>query len=236
MSTTDTTPDRRITPEQHADVDLSQTETETETVEIPVEEYEELVALREENEELRDEVAEYRKENERDKADIRSDLYDLKEAVKPAIGLAEREKMDADPQGDTEEPTGQTRESGIEQVCGLPDEMARKQLTKNGQRARYVALRIMSLGRSTNQGGYYIMSEKLKRILDDYDKSGHTQTVSRVMDFLKDFGRSSEIKTKINEEGKRLVWFRDDLAERLSEIAPELSDESITNVVIGSRG
>jgi hypothetical protein len=56
------------------------------------------------------------------------------------------------------------------------------------------------------------------------------------MDFLKDFGRDSEIKTTITKDGKKLVWFDIDLVKRLSEIVPEQSAASNTPVVIRSRG
>lgn len=183
-----------------------------------------LDALRNKVATLEEAFNDYRADNERDKAKIRQRITE--------------EDGSSDLEGgvnDGKTPT-QSRKSGIEQICGLPDDMAHKQLPKNAQRARYIALRIKSLGTNTNQGGFSIKSGKLKHVLDDYDKSGHTQTVSRVMDFLKDFGDDTEIKTKITKEGKRLVWFDLDLVERLSEIVPDETTDETTRVVIGGRG
>jgi hypothetical protein len=193
-------------------------------------------ALARETHELRSELHEYRSDNERDKADIRSSLHSLKEAVKPAIGMAESHKIDGEGGVQSEQTTTRYRESPIEQVCGFPEEMARKQLTQNEQRAQYIALRIKSFATNPQQGGFSLKSHKIKHILDEYDTSSHTETVSRVMDFLKDFDRDSEIKTKITEDGKKLVWFDIDLVNRLSEIVPEQSTASNAPVVIGSRG
>lgn len=55
------------------------------------------------------------------------------------------------------------------------------------------------------------------------------------MDWLKDFGRDAEIKTKINKEGDRIVWFDLGLVKRLSNIIPDEATASDTTVVIGGR-
>lgn len=115
---------------------LSSTDTEdnAETIEIPVEEYEQ---LKEENEKLREELSDYREKNEQDKAEIRGDLHRLKEAVKPAIGMAEREKM-GEEESQTEETTSTREKTPLERVIDDPDTSGVR-VTASVQRAMTIA-------------------------------------------------------------------------------------------------
>ena len=226
------------------DDDTETNDTDTETVEIPLEEYEKVAALQEiidiKADSLDDAdiddiwIAGFPLGKLVDSANTRSRRNNAKIEEIESNGAEDGGSSDAEGGVNDGETSGQRRKSGIEQVCGLPDEMARKQLTKNIQRARYIALRIKSFGQRGAYDGIYLKSDQIRRILDDYDDSGHTETVSRVMSVLEEFADGESVSSKILD-GTKHILFDSDLAERLSQIVPEESSKSDTRVVIGGR-
>jgi hypothetical protein len=106
-------------------------------------------------------------------------------------------------------------ETPIEQVVSMPEDMADSQLTANQDRARFVASDLTDYGQSV-PAGWAISSSDLRRVLQAYDSSGHTETVARVFDILDDLG---DDHTKIvDRRGTKRIVFDSDLVDRLDKL------------------
>lgn len=112
-------------------------------------------------------------------------------------------------------------ETPIEQVVAMPEEMATDQLTANQDRARFVATDVRDYAESV-PAGWAISSTDLRRVLQAYDDSGHTETVARVFDILNDLG-GDEIRI-VDRHGTRRIVFTDDLVARLDRLDQESHD------------
>jgi TolA-binding protein len=117
-------------------------------------------------------------------------------------------------------------ETPLEQVVAMPEEMATDQLTANQERARFVATDVRDYAESV-PAGWTISSTDLRRVLQAYDESGHTETVARVFHILDDLG-GDDIQV-IERRGTKRVVFSDDLVDRLAMI-----DQSGHDVVMGA--
>jgi hypothetical protein len=112
-------------------------------------------------------------------------------------------------------------ETPIEQVVTMPEEMAVDQLTANQERARFIATDVRDYAESV-PAGWAITSTDLRRVLQAYDQSGHTETVARVFDILDDLG-GDDIKI-VERRGTRRLIFTDELVDRLARIDQESHD------------
>ena len=126
---------------------------------------------------------------------------------------------------------GQSRvQTPLERVCGLPEHVAGDNLTANQERARFVAQGIRDYGRRV-PAGIGIRSSEIRRVLSASEESSiHTQTVSRVMDFLADLGGDS-VQLKRTRSGERTVVFSEDIVERITAV---VMDEEGPPVIEGA--
>jgi len=140
-------------------------------------------------------------------SDLEARLHDLRadlEAANPTPDVEESASTDL-----------YQPETPIEQVVTMPGEMASEQLTANQDRARFIATDIRDYAESV-PAGWAISSTDLRRVLQAYDDSGHTETVARVFDILDDLG-GDEIKL-VNRHGTKRIVFTDELIARLDRL------------------
>jgi hypothetical protein len=174
--------------------------------------------LSEHVQQLESELAEEQERSARERADVRSDVHDLKEAVEPDDGDG------VDPISDGPTPTGdgdgtnqqtQAPKTALGDCITLPETVADQELTANIKRARDVAADIVDYGRSV-PAGYAITSSELRTVLTaikDDDGRTYTETVGRVIEYLEDLG-GDDVVVKQTMGGQRTVIFDDEFVRR----------------------
>lgn len=189
----------------------------TETIEIPKAKITQLISLvvsqGKRIDKLEDELEELREHSAKDRAEIRTDVESVRETAKSTSESGGEDGEDTHP------------ETKIEEVASLPDDVVENQLSKNERRSVHVARRIMDYAKST-PGGRVIDAAAICEVLRDIEaESTHTETVSRIRDFLVKFGEGAI--EQVERRGKQLLAFDDDLARRLGSHRGEID---------GSRG
>jgi hypothetical protein len=94
--------------------------------------------------------------------------------------------------------------SPLAQLIDLPAKKAEEVLTENQARARLVAQRARELGTDT-KAGLVVKSADIEEHLRKREESAHSETISRVMDFIADLGKD-DVTAKMHK-GKRLLVF-----------------------------
>ncbi|EJN57337.1 hypothetical protein [Halogranum rubrum] len=118
--------------------------------------------------------------------------------------------------------------SPLQQVVAFSKDAVQK-LTPNEQRARYIAKGISDYATKV-PAGYTIDSSTISTVLRSKDgESPHTETVSRVMEFLNRFGKD-ETKIVQRRGTKRVVFTEQAVADL--ESATSEDSRSITDVVM----
>lgn len=142
---------------------------------------------------------------------------DVEERVEDAIAeidATEGGSGDATPTPGAEQSRTQTP---LERVCALPEHSVADNLTSNQERARFVAQGIHDYGRRV-PAGIGIRSSEIRRVLSASEESAiHTQTVSRVMDFLDELG-GDDVRIKTTRSGERTVVFTEEIVERITAV------------------
>ena len=105
-------------------------------------------------------------------------------------------KADADDQEEEASP--------LTQLIDFPVKKAEEVLTENQARARLVAQRARELGTDT-KAGLVVKSADIEDHLLKREESAHSETISRIMDFIADLGKD-DIAAKMHK-GKRLLVF-----------------------------
>lgn len=173
---------------------------------------------------LEAELKEYRERNERDKAKVKRRVTDLEQQPE------EQEKEDAREDLDTEEEEQDRGRTPLDQVVSLPEHVAQQELTENQDRARFIAKDVLDYATKV-PAGFVVTSSDIRTILAaKEDGTPHTETVSRVMNFLDGFGQD-EIEI-VKRHGKRRVVFTEEAATRYHN-ADARDQEEITGVVMG---
>jgi len=184
--------------------------------------------LEAENERLESELLEYQERNERDKAGIKQQLHELVEvktdAERPSLrdiwiagvplgklvdGLDRRVKRDSD-RNDEQHGDGDDDDDGrspLAQIIDVPAERAKQFLSANQVRGRKVAQRAREIG-TTAPEGLVIRSDQIAERLRRWGESSHTETVSRVMEFITDLG-GDDVREKMHK-GRRILVFDPD--------------------------
>ena len=104
----------------------------------------------------------------------------------------------------------------LERIVSWPDEVVQTELTSNQSRARFIAQGFKKYA-SKAPAGYVIKSGEIANILQaGTDATGHTETVTRVMQFLDDLG--SESAKIVKRRGTKRVVLTRELVERLERI------------------
>jgi hypothetical protein len=170
---------------------------------------EQIEAQQEQLDELEDETDNVREDAARDRAKIRRRIHDVEET------LADTDFSDANPGTNVEKPASIDQhlpETSLEQVVAFPEQLADEQLTINGKRARFIASDVRDYAQSV-PAGWSISSSTLRQVLKAAYGSGHTQTASRVMEILDNFG-GEEVQI-VERRGTKRVVFSDKLVNRL---------------------
>ncbi|KAB1187499.1 MULTISPECIES: hypothetical protein [Haloferax] len=120
--------------------------------------------------------------------------------------------------------------SPLHQLIRLPPKAVSK-LTANQERARFIAKDIKEYATKV-PAGFALDSSTIRTVLHAKEgRTPHTQTVSRVMDFLDDFGKES-VKI-VKRRGTKRVIFTEHAVSELAGTSP--TSRSITDVVMGWR-
>ena len=123
-------------------------------------------------------------------------------------------ESDTTPTPHVEDTTVPNVETSLEDVIRLPEHVAEDSLSRNQERARFVAKDVVDYSRSV-PAGRVIKSSEIRRVLRaGEDSTIHTETVSRVMDFLDRLGED-DVRIKESQSGERVVVFEDDLVKRI---------------------
>jgi FtsZ-binding cell division protein ZapB len=172
--------------------------------------------LREENEQLREELAEERERSARERADVRSDVHELTEAVESDDGDGvQGGSGDETHTPQTGETTTQAPVTALGDCVTLPEPLAEQELTANVKRARDVAADVIDYARSV-PAGYAITSTELRTVLTamkDDDGRTFTETVGRVIGYLDELG-DDDVTVKETMGGQRTVVFSDEFVRR----------------------
>jgi hypothetical protein len=106
-------------------------------------------------------------------------------------------------------------ETPLYRVCALPEQIAARELSANQERARFIARDVRDYAEKA-PAGLVIDSRAIKRVITAKEGTKpHTQTVTRVMDFLDRLGKDAVEQVK--RRGKKLVVVDPDQADRLSD-------------------
>jgi gas vesicle protein len=109
--------------------------------------------------------------------------------------------------GSGETPESNDGRSPLAQLIDLPAETANDALTANQERGRRIAQRAEELGKNTPEG-FVVQSSDIATQLKKWGESTHSETVSRVMDFIIDLGKNDVRSTM--HKGKRILVFDPD--------------------------
>ena len=115
-------------------------------------------------------------------------------------------------------PRGCEPQSPLEEVTQLPEHVVEDNLTRNQDRARFIAKDVSEYTRSV-PAGRAIRSSEIRTVLSaGYDERIYTQTVSRVIEFLTELG-GDDVQLKETRSGERVVVFSDAITERLTRLS-----------------
>jgi len=153
------------------------------------------------------------------------------EGVHNRISRVEGKIDEANPTPSAEETDTQQPETSLETICALPEDAVESNLTANQQRARFVAKDIGDYGRKV-PAGIAIKSSEIRRVLCAAEEGKtHTQTVSRVMDFLDRFG-DDEVKIRKTQSGENTVVFTEEIASRITSCVIEKQQSAVIETTI----
>ena len=105
----------------------------------------------------------------------------------------------------------------LERIAALPEHIAKRELTANQERARFIARDVHDYGEKV-PAGLVIDSRAIKRVITAAEgKRPHTQTVARVMNFLDELGKDGvQLKKR---RGRKFVVVDPEVADRLTNMA-----------------
>jgi hypothetical protein len=140
-------------------------------------------------------------------ADVRGRITDVEEQAQAHAQAAK--STDTTPE---DESPSQSAATPLERICGLPEQIADRELTTNQERARFIARDIRDYAEKA-PAGLVIDSRAIKRVLTASEgKRPHTQTVARVMDFLDELGKEDVQQKK--RRGKKFIVVDSEAARR----------------------
>ena len=156
---------------------------------------------------------------------------DRVDAVESRVQDLETGDVDVD-----EEPSGPSepaveRETPLEEVVAMPEEVADENLTPNQQRARFVATDVRDYV-TRAPAGHVVSAGELRRIIvAGTESKGHSETIDRVIGFLDELGAGHV--DIIERDRERRVVFDDDLVERLTRLTSRPSSHGAVTRVSG---
>jgi uncharacterized phage infection (PIP) family protein YhgE len=154
------------------------------------------------------ELKEHQEESAKDRAQIKQRVTSLEDKQEEA------DSNDETPTPQAGETTIQEPETPLEDVIRVPEHLVEDSLSANQQRARFLAKDIHEYSRSV-PAGRVIKSSELRRVLSARKEGRiHTETVSRVIDFLTDLGQD-DVQVRETQQGERVVVFTDEFVKRV---------------------
>lgn len=157
------------------------------------------------------ELKEERETRAKEAAQDRKRLHEVEERLD---SVEEGGSGDETPTPQAGETTIQEPETPLEDVIRVPEHLVEDSLSANQQRARFVAKDIHEYSRSV-PAGRVIKSSELRRVLSARKEGRiHTETVSRVIDFLTDLGQD-DVQVRETQQGERVVVFTDEFVKRV---------------------
>jgi ParB-like chromosome segregation protein Spo0J len=154
------------------------------------------------------ELKEHQEESAKERAQIKQRVTSLEDKQEEA------DSNDETPAPQTEETTIQEPETPLEDIIRVPEHLVEDSLSANQQRARFLAKDIHEYTRSV-PAGRVIKSSELRRVLSARKEGRiHTETVSRVIDFLTDLGQD-DVQVQETQQGERVVVFNDEFVKRV---------------------
>jgi hypothetical protein len=124
--------------------------------------------------------------------------------IKDRLANLESRSVQNGETGNAKEDDQEEGASPLAQLIDLPAKKAEEVLTENQARARLVAQRARELGTDT-KAGLVVKSADIAEHLHKHEESAHSETISRVMDFIADLGKD-DVTAKMHK-GKRLLVF-----------------------------
>lgn len=177
--------------------------------------------LREENDQLRDQVDQLQEERD----DLQERVDDLEQekdvlesrcdALADGLDRLEERMENGDLADDVEQGADPDvpRETPLEDVVSLPDDVADSELNQNVERARWFASEIKSAGRKTPMG-HQLRAGEIGRLLDvALDVDPHPETVARIISILDEMGQDETHRRK--KDGEKRIIIEEELADRL---------------------
>lgn len=122
---------------------------------------------------------------------------------------------------DAPAPTGPTvtPETPLEDIVDLPEHVAESELNPNQRRARFVAAGAREYATKV-PAGYVVSAGDMSRVLAaGTDTTPHSQTISRVMEFLEKLG--GDHVDVVKKRGTKRVVFDEEIVDRLARITDE---------------
>ncbi|ELZ31382.1 hypothetical protein C474_08772 [Halogeometricum pallidum JCM 14848] len=188
-----------------------------------------VTTLEEENQELKETVDSQREKLDEYREELDTHTQQRDAAADHRKHLQQRLHALESETKDTETtPSTETR-SPLQQLVGLPSKLTEK-LTANQERARFIAQDIQEYATKV-PAGFAIDSARIRRILNAKEgRTPHTQTVTRVMEFLDRLGKD-DVQV-IKRRGTKRVIFTERAVSELAGTS-ESSPRGITGVVTG---
>ena len=164
--------------------------------------------LNEQIPDLESQLADARDHTGREFATVRARMTDTENTVEEfeeQITELEGGFADVTPRVEEGKTGSQDTETPLERICQLPEHLADRELTANQERARFIASDVQDYAEKC-PAGLVIDSRAIKRVITASEgKRPHTQTVTRVINFLDDLGKNAvELKKR---RGRKLVVF-----------------------------
>lgn len=104
-----------------------------------------------------------------------------------------------------------SEKSPLEQITNYSETDADEHLHVNEQRARVIAMDVEDYATGTPKG-LIVSSADIRKVMAARDEDNHDETISRIMDYLEDFGKG-EVTTKMHK-GRRIAVFDKEAAKR----------------------
>jgi hypothetical protein len=163
--------------------------------------------------ELEDRLDDEQTQRGKDDAELRGRITNAENRL-DAVEDGESTTETPTPDGEKDDSTG--TQTPLEQICSLPEEAVVSQLSANQRRARFVARDVEQYA-SKVPAGYSITSGEISTVLRaGTECDGRTQTIARVMDFLRELGKD-DVKV-VKRRGTKRVVLSEELVGRLGQI------------------
>ena len=183
---------------------------------------------------LESELAAERETRAKEAAEDRKRLFDLETRVDETVDettaepetTADAQTAGVESPADPSTPQVQPPETALEDVVRIPEPLVESNLTTNHRRARFVAKDIHEYTKRV-PAGRAIKSSELRRVLTaGEDTTIYTQTVSRVIDFLDEFGDDA-VKVRESKQGERVIVFDEALVRRMRTYQQHAASNSV---------